>query len=1174
MIFDGVYIENSTWLSILECPAFKNRLDKLVEIISEHYVNPSSIGKQIRHISGNQWKIRLNSHLRLAYEIRSNNQGYLLIIGRVLTHEEGNQLHQEKYIFPSIEEMMHIFDNEKFAENVEENSYIEEKQTPLYREWNLFHHQRLLENENSDLPWVLHNEQQKYCTLPGPVLLKGNAGSGKTTIAMYRLISSINQSFENPEKNRLYVTYTKQLSSHAKYLYEQICLNINVSQPIFLTIDELCFKVLNEFGDQKDRLSFNLNDKMNFEIFCKIPAFRGNNKCQIDTLWEEIRGIIKGHESIDVLNTNCLTLEEYLNIPYKQVFLNENERRHYYNAFQKYQKYLSSNGLWDELDLSQRAYQIIINNKKNNRYEEIIVDEVQDLTSFHIRLILELSSNYNGIFFAGDMHQAIHPSRFDWKKIKALIYLYINDLFKQKQSHEKFTPKLDEVNVNFRSPEPVVNFANHIIEWRNTHFLDNQKENSLKAINIGEPIYILEKFKNFEDSKSFNQKLSHKVMIIVWDDKAKLELSKHFNKGAIFTIHESKGLERDYVILWQFFNKSKKYWNYLSSDKQTNEKYIRYQYKYLINLLNVAITRPRKVLLIIDEYIPYNWQPIRLIHPVKGKLAQDKFKEIINIQSSNQDYINSAWELEEAELYEQAADIYLLANTPQYAQRCLGHLAKKRREYILAADFYSKSNLSSLIVDALECYGHHALINGNYLEAFDYYKAANISAERVIGKCHEIGNYRDAFIILMKSPDLIQKNSMLDFNYYLSDEKILASLTDLYSEIYNEIATKNNLNLNINLLAQYSQSRLFYLHKNHSELIDKTEYIIHNWNKYLILIKFLKEEFLSKYIIVNESMTDDKVQKIKSLTSYIDQIEKNVNAIKVLHKKFIKIQDCIKNVRIKNSYSSINAITLLDKSFCSIHKFTLTKVELFLNLNKSPVFNNVLKLILFIITLIENQRNKYSSILLFNQIIMFLGYESLSLNNFENNYLKIQYDFYQSSKTLENYLNQLLTSKLIDNISNIKAIETIKLLKKNISNIYLTDKYGLSFEKMQIINTLDLVYSDQQKDRFARTDKEINLKNKIYKEVDALFSNWNLYKNTNVKLITQLTKINTKNINLNLSEFIENTNDNSRLLNLNIFLDELLYICNSINFAEIEYLNNNYLDLNNIIESCKNINFF
>src|SRR2546425_9492308 len=99
--------------------------------------------------------------------------------------------------------------------------------------------QELLDRGAEELELKLTAEQYAVVRAPGPVLLSGSAGSGKTTIAVHRLAAAAC----GPTPLRtLYLTYSRWLLDHALRLFGDL-VHLRGSDPVlspdFLTIDDL-----------------------------------------------------------------------------------------------------------------------------------------------------------------------------------------------------------------------------------------------------------------------------------------------------------------------------------------------------------------------------------------------------------------------------------------------------------------------------------------------------------------------------------------------------------------------------------------------------------------------------------------------------------------------------------------------------------------------------------------------------------------------------------------------------------------------------------------------------------------------------------------------------------------------------------------------------------------------
>ena len=143
--------------------------------------------------------------------------------------------------------------------------------------------------------------------------------------------------------------------------------------------------------------------------------------------------------------------------------------RQVHSLANKYQIWLESQGYWDEIDITQNALFNIGNSlQEEYKYTAIYCDEIQDLTKNQISLLLRIfqtnQENYYKLpdfFFAGDPAQIINPSGFSWNKVETLIHDFYNDLPTYRSIRH------DELKLNFRSAESIVNLGNKILGFNN-----------------------------------------------------------------------------------------------------------------------------------------------------------------------------------------------------------------------------------------------------------------------------------------------------------------------------------------------------------------------------------------------------------------------------------------------------------------------------------------------------------------------------------------------------------------------------------------------------------------------------------------------------------------------------------------------------------------------------------
>jgi hypothetical protein len=291
--FDDVRIHEEAWKRIQPHRKLRSRLDTLIRLVEYFYASDQRIhNSTIRKVDDTHYKIRLLEGLRIPFsfhEAEDENE-ITLIFWEVLSHEEGEAIHETGYQAPDLSKTHPLPDDwgidkleiEKNDERGRDYPYA-----PLYRVWQPADQKRLEAKADADLRWKLSPEQEQYCEQNGPLLLKGSAGSGKTTIALYRLLSFAGHKSRG---NRLYVTYTNYLRDHSERLFQQLADPGVDTFPTFLTIDDLCRKLV---ADDEER--FPRGRKFTYDAFTAIPALRQTSlPIPLDLLWEEIRGVIKG----------------------------------------------------------------------------------------------------------------------------------------------------------------------------------------------------------------------------------------------------------------------------------------------------------------------------------------------------------------------------------------------------------------------------------------------------------------------------------------------------------------------------------------------------------------------------------------------------------------------------------------------------------------------------------------------------------------------------------------------------------------------------------------------------------------------------------------------------------------------------------------------------------------
>jgi len=271
--------------------------------------------------------------------------------------------------------------------------------------------QRMADQADGELELKLMRDQYEILRAPGPLLLAGSAGSGKTTIAIHRLVEARSQM----ETGRLlYLSYSPWLVDYARRLYRDVMIargaDPQAGPPHFLTFADLYRKLIPP-KEAEARA-----DLVTYESFASWLK-HGAPRIDAPLAWEEVRSILKGA----CLNLGRPMLDErdYYDLGRKRAPLFVNERPEIFGIAQRYQQWLASAGRADQIDLCRSAFRES-RHGRGGKYDVIVCDEVQDLTELEIAFVLSLPANKSlgGVMLAGDTQQIVNPTGFRWAEVR------------------------------------------------------------------------------------------------------------------------------------------------------------------------------------------------------------------------------------------------------------------------------------------------------------------------------------------------------------------------------------------------------------------------------------------------------------------------------------------------------------------------------------------------------------------------------------------------------------------------------------------------------------------------------------------------------------------------------------------------------------------------------------
>ena len=623
-------------------------------------------------------------------------------------------------------------------------------------------------DEREDKAVYYLNDEQFECLAPtdAPTFIFGSAGSGKTTINIHKAFILAMQPIKIA-----YFTYSSYLVEDAKKLFQKI-LEESPEYRADELLKRVHFYHLNDYISQEVSIYQTVSyEQFRTWVIERQPLLLKQLGLGIYDIWKEIRGIIKGmipkewidyrvnmkewslasdlvevivkkglghvdgedlvlhaeklyeaktrfldqyelkavllmHQILDqyLLNHALIPKEIYLKLDEQYCLYSSSQRELLYELTLRYQMFLSAEGKVDENDMAMQFLNRLMN-QNVPLFDFVIADEIQDLTEIQIYCLIRLARNRNNLLFSGDINQTIRPTYFHTGRIESIL--------KTSNTHLGFIKH--QLVKNYRSTKEVVDLANQVVNLR-IQRLGLNKKNDYHEIPIrGEqhPIYYFDAKHPLEMVKLIETGLNrHYVAIVVPDEEEKKNFERLTQqKGAVFTVEEIKGIEKEYIICYNVMTKYKTAWETIINQDVMYQN----QYRYYFNLLYVALTRARHHLCFIEEDMPPS-----LYEQFESEfLSFDTFDETelkLNQLSTDNQFYKEAQLYERRELYEQAITEYELSQLEEAKTdiaRCRALMKNKEGHHIEAG--HDLMHLKEYEKAAL-CYrqGHDRL---NYLKA-------------------------------------------------------------------------------------------------------------------------------------------------------------------------------------------------------------------------------------------------------------------------------------------------------------------------------------------------------------------------------------------------------------------------------------------------------------------------
>ena len=401
-------------------------------------------------------------------------------------------------------------------------------------------------------------------------LVVAGAGSGKT----FTIVNKIKYLLDNniyKENELLIISFTNESVNDLK---RKIDYDLDI-----MTFHKLAITLINN-PDMKISNEYYLKYIIN-EYFNSYGKYNKKQNKLIKRILQEmdidnLKKLIFAF--INLYKSNYNDINYLLNLYQKSHFINKIYFKIILEIYHIYNQELKASNLYDFNDMIKIATNNINNNIIKTNYKYIIIDEFQDTSLNRFKLIDAIMKQNNAkIFVVGDDYQSIY--RFSGCNLD--IFLNFN----------KLVNNLNIINLdyNYRNPKEIIDVANSFI-MKNKNQI---KKETICLKNINKPIKIC----FYKNKRTVIEK------ILKYIDTKYLILGRNNTDKDIFnvqdkpflTIHKSKGLEEDNIILINLTNNNNSLPSKIKNHKIINKliKTDYYPYEEERRLFYVALTRTR-----------------------------------------------------------------------------------------------------------------------------------------------------------------------------------------------------------------------------------------------------------------------------------------------------------------------------------------------------------------------------------------------------------------------------------------------------------------------------------------------------------------------------------------------------------------------------------------------------
>lgn len=297
----------------------------------------------------------------------------------------------------------------------------------------------------------LSPEQERFVSWAmranGPTQVKGGPGTGKSTVALYRIRSILEKLRQQglTAPRILFTTYTNALIHSSEQLLHQL-LGEDARFVEVQTADKKMSDILKRAGVPR-KTPGEHNSSQLYTVFYRSvrdATFEGNalQRLAQEQAIERLSHVYVQEEIHKILIARCIAnFDDYLAArrPGRKVRLKEIEKQAIWCVYQTYVGKLKRANVetWEQARV--RAEALVAHDIDYQGYDAV-VDEAQDLDPALLRLLLQLCKSPNRFFITADANQSIYGSGFNWSDVHEAL---------------KFTGRTSVLRANYRSTREI-----------------------------------------------------------------------------------------------------------------------------------------------------------------------------------------------------------------------------------------------------------------------------------------------------------------------------------------------------------------------------------------------------------------------------------------------------------------------------------------------------------------------------------------------------------------------------------------------------------------------------------------------------------------------------------------------------------------------------------------------